>query len=95
MVCISSSRNAPERHRRSDLMGSIPLFSVHPVGSLLSGPVEPRGFENITVMGSIPRFSAHPISPLLSGAVEPRGFEGIVVMPPSSRGHPSCHWQLD
>ena len=27
--------------------------------------------------------------------VEPRGIEDTVVMPPSSRGHPSCHWQLD
>ena len=26
---------------------------------------------------------------------EPRGIEGTMVMPPSSRGHPSCHWQLD
>ena len=76
-------------------MGSIPLFLAHPIGFLLSGAAEPRGFENITVMGSIPRFSAHPIGPLLSGAAEPRGFEDIVVMPPSSRGHPSCHRQLD
>ena len=27
--------------------------------------------------------------------VEPRGIEDTVMMPPSSRGHPSCHWQLD
>ena len=58
MVMPPSSRGHPSCHRQLDLMGSIPLFSAHPIGSLLSGAVEPRGFEDIMVMP--PSSRGHP-----------------------------------
>ncbi len=42
-------------------MGSIPRFSAHPIGSLLSGPVEPRGaYTNSPWLQNPLRFRQNP-----------------------------------